>query len=349
MHKHKLLDEVFSIGGNHNLERYDELVASLLDYLKINGADSQICDALSILEASRIESEQNDFESGYEVTAPIFKRLTHVDAWDFYDIKILATVIDYAETFEQMHMLVQVALEKLEKYSDEKKYISTKVCIHTNALRRLVRARYYDLEDMSNRDDLKTLEDTFMSYYDTIMALCEVEDFPIHKMVVPLRKGIFFNDADQIAEGFAALKYAHEDEVYRLLEDEVEEFLERSQYYLSHKQRNAIIGRNIQRERAICRMSVETLAEILGFPPHIVRLVEGGQISASNISILRMAKAFNVSNDVFYEGISVNEVSVARTKKRQKIEKLDSIAKKLSVQEIEHLTMVAESLIKMKN
>jgi len=346
--KYKLIDELFSVGGNHDLEKSRLVEAKLLEYLNTYGDDAQICDALSILEISANESEKNDLDLSRELAESIFIRLSRADVWDFYDIKILATVVGYAETYQQMCKLIDKALKKLEEHRHEAKYGSTKLCIYMNALHRLSRAKFFDIEDLNDTKWLKKLEKVFVSYFDAIMAICEGDDFALHKTIAEVRKGIFFEKYEPVKEGLTSLTKAGHVEICRMLDDEFQEFSYFSTFRMNKKQYNAIVGANVKEERKARKIPVAVFAEMLGVTPYIIHMVEAGYRSVDVIRIRKIAKALNVCVDTLFVGIDRSVVIRAKSEKKLMMDKIEVMLKKLPNEDIAHLVRMTESLLESR-
>ena len=346
MSKHKLLDEVFAVGGNHDLKKLKAAEIKLVDYIRENGNDPQINDALRMLKMFADENEHNDYEQSAETVAPVYERLSHADEWDFYDIRIFGAVIGYEETYEKSLELAEYALKKLEKYSDKKQYPNIKLSIHMNILLRFLRARYFDLDDMNDTRALEKLESSFIEHFDAAMTILENDGSPVWKAIITARKGIFFRDNKLMGESFSVLENAKEPEAYRLLQAEASEYEFYSGLTISRKQFNAIVGRNIRRERIRCKLSIDDVAVILDMTPAAVGLMERGDRGQTSFNLRKLAEVFGISTDVLFSEGSGPGASSHRERVAQ-IHKFAAFAKGLTNEELEHLVAVAESLAKL--
>jgi len=348
--KYELLDKVFAIGSNFGsdiLKKVTEAEAELLGYLEENGDDPQVNDVLGVLKIFADESMYNDFEMGRETAAPILDRLLHVDEWDFYDIRVMVAVFAYAGTYEQVDKCAKDVLYRLEKHLYEKYYTTVKISIHMNILYRLLRARYFDLENMDDRAELKKIEDMFLTHFDSVMAICENDDFIVYRTVATMRKGILFEDSKLMQEGFRTLKKLKQHELCRMLEGEAKEYERYSGYNVSRRHFNVMVGHNIREQRKACKLSIDDVAKILDMSIAAVGLMERGDRGQTSYNLAKLAKAFGITADVFFEDVGVLGSSADRRKGAQ-LHKLEAIADSLSEGELEHIILIAESLAKLK-
>jgi len=351
--KHQLLDEAFAIGsnfGNDSLRKIRKIENKLADYLKESGSDPQINDVLCVLKIFADENEHSDFEASQETATPIFDRLLHTDLWDFYDIRIMVTVFDYVGTYEQVSDCAKEILQRLEEYSYKECYTTIKISVHMNILFRLLRARYFDLEDMDDPAELKKIEDIFLAHFDSIMDICKDGSFPVYKIVATIRKGILFKDSKLMEEGFKALKKLNQHEAYRVFEDEAKEFERYSGYDVSRRRFNVMVGHNIRRERISCGLTIDDVAKILDMSIAALGLMERGDRGQTSYNLARLADAFGVSVGVFYNDVGdVPGATSVNRRKNAQIHKLEALAEGLSESELEHIVLITENLAKLRS
>jgi len=77
--KHKLLDELFTLSGNHEIDKIESMKTKLSQYIEANGDDVQIRDGLRMLEAHLVENKSNDLNISREIVSPMFDRLANAD------------------------------------------------------------------------------------------------------------------------------------------------------------------------------------------------------------------------------------------------------------------------------
>jgi len=342
------MDNAFAIDGNHEPGKKKAAEYGLIEYIKENGNDPQINDTLRVLRIFDDERLNNDFEACCEMAAPIFDRLSSANEWDFYDIRILAGVVDYADTYEKANVMAKAALEKLEEYANEERYAIIKLSIHMNILLRLLRARYYDLDNISDPKAFKTLELMFELHFDAVMFVSEDGDFPMQKAAAVVRKGIFYRDNKLAGEGFSVLESLKEYEAHKMLQDEATEYEFYSGLTISRSQFNSMVGRNIRRERNTCKLSIDDIAVILDMTPAAVGLMERGDRGQTSFNLCKLAEVFGITADVFFKDTESGPTPSKLRLKKAHIHKFVAYANRLSEDEMELVTMVAKNLSELK-
>jgi len=331
---------MFAIGGNHNPEESNLIEAKLLNYIEVNGDDPQVNDCLRILKIFREESEFNDYEGSCAIASPIFERLNSADKWDFYDIRILSATVDYAGTFEQVYQLAEKALNELEKYPHEECYTVVKLSIRMNTIVRLLKTKYFDMDDLAPSDEL---ENVFSIYANAVIDIIEKGKFPIHKGALLIRKGLFYQDNQLINKGFALLEEIGASEVYRMMEADASEYNFFLGIKMSKRQFNKIVGENIRKKRISLRMTLEDLAKALDVTTAAVGLVERGERGATSYNLYKLSNLFDMPVDAFYHSIDVASPSIPERRKAQ-FQKLDALAANLTESELDYLIIMAKRL-----
>jgi transcriptional regulator with XRE-family HTH domain len=342
--KYQLLDEVFEIGGNYKPEENKLAEARLSDYLKTNGNDPQISDALLMLKVFTKENESNDFEASREIAAPIFDRLTAADKWDFYDIRIFAAVVDYASTYEQTYFLAHDALKRLEEYSYEERYAVIKLSIHMNTSFRLIRAKYYDTDGLDASDKLDSM---FSSHINAALSICEEGNFPMHKGVNMIRKGLYYQDHSLAKKGFNVLEKAGEHEAYEILKNEVSEYKFFIDLKMSKKQFNTIVGGNLREERNARELTMSDLAKALGVSVGSIGLIERGERSLTSYNMHLISEAFGITTDALFQGIK-DAIPPTPDFRKTQLQKLDVHTKGLTEGELGYVIHMVKKLHELR-
>jgi len=340
--KQRLLEEVFDLGGNFKKEKSKALKSKLISYLRNEGYDPQISDALAILEIDIIEGEQNDFEVSQELAAPTLERLADTDTWDIFDFRIFAAVVDYADTHEQAHLLAEEALQKLEAYAHEGLYVAIKLCIHVNVIYRLLKAKYFDELDLTSSDKLAKL---FSKHFDAVMDICEVKHFPLHKAIVQIRKGLFYKDYALANEGFLYLEASGEEEAYKGMQEEAREYqLYVDELKASKKEFDFVVGKNIRKLRHSRQMTIEDLAVVLDRTENAIGLIERGERGTTSYNVCKLAAFFNVPVSVFYNESTV--VPPVSDYKDAQIQKLVGFTKLLPEDALDSVIQIVKTMLK---
>ena len=349
MLKNKILDELFSLNGNHYIDKIKEIKDELSDYLVANSDDVQIRDGLRMLEAFSAENINNDSDTSRELVAPIFERLAHADKWDIYDIKLISSVLGGASTADQAHTFAQKALSELEEYSDERGHTNIKLSIYMNTQYRLLRAKYFDSDNLIPSDELTK---RFHTYYRAIIDMCEGSrgKLDVYKFVAFIRRGFFYAEEEMQRQGFSLLEecIGDTDEIYRMMEADAEEFKTFTELNLSRQQVEKIISKNIKRKRLEVGYTIHDLAALSGLAESLIEMLESGNTvlsSLSSFSTYKLSKALEVPVDAFYEGLGTNFAHNAKSIKRKaQLKRLEMLAGDLTTKELEYIVAMAEAL-----
>ena len=341
--KYQLLEEIFSMGGNHRPEKIEMIKAKLQSYAEDYRYSLQIRDALIVLKTFDIENRYNDFETCCMLSVPVFERLEQTTKWDFYDIRILTYVIDYAETYMQAHSLALKALNKLKDYSYEKQYKRIRLGILLNMTFRLLRENFSKKQNHGSKDQLAEM---FSEYTDLVMELSDETDI-IPKATVLVRRGIFYGNFSIANKGFELLKENNEHEVYKLLRDEARDY--KLNIYINKeekKQFDVFVGENIRSIRIKHNMTISDLAKILRMQQELMSMIELGQKSASTYMLFKLSTALDEPVENFFNG---TEMMLPDSDNRKAlIEKLIISVKNLQEDRIECIIDIVKSLSKSK-
>jgi DNA-binding XRE family transcriptional regulator len=302
--KHILLNELFIL-NNNDAAKIELVRGRFSDYLKVHGDDKQIQDALQIIEIWTSEAQDNDFVTSCDLADPIFRSLLkNEDSWDFYDIRILASILDYIGTYERSHELAVKLLGKLEGYSREERHLNIKLAIYANITLRLLRGKYFESDNLAPPEQLEVWFDKYM---DEGLKLCDLINAQFQKAVFHIRKGLFHQDDDLISRGFYRLKELGEDEVFRMLKADAEEYDFFEGIKMSKNQADKIIGGNIRRIRNEAGMTMKELAEKIGVTVPYISCIENGIRVPKGFGgheINQVAVVLGVSYDDIFAGIN---------------------------------------------
>ena len=343
MLKYELLEEAFYITTNDNSEEIETIQNKLSDYLKSNGSDPQIEDAIRALDTFLIEAKNSDFEKCCEIAKPIFVRLSNPDDWDFYDIRILNRVVDYAGTYKQVYELAENLLTKLEKYSHEERYKTIKVWILLNTMLRMLRAKYFEMDDLIVSEELDKI---FSHCFDIFMKISNEPEFNFHREVARIRRGLFYRDDEMTNEGFVRLRAMGNKAFYKILENYSEEyhgFLTEAQK--RKKQLALTIGRNIHKKRKEMGLTARDLARVIDITPPYMGQIEAGDRTPSPINLSKLCDFFGVTPNYFY-GIYDKEDDKADSDdpKSKQMTLLNGYAQNFSLEQLEFLVRIAKDM-----
>ncbi|MCL2854856.1 MAG: helix-turn-helix transcriptional regulator [Defluviitaleaceae bacterium] len=338
MDKYKLLDEALSTNFNDDKEVLESVKNRLQDYLKKEGNDVQIENTLCVIQSFLLESERNDFEACRQVTSPVFERSQNPEKWDFYDLRILGRIVDYAGTYRQTYELSENILEKLENYSHEERYNKVKIAVYMNTMSRMLRAKYLEADNLAACEEL---EENFSEYFDAIMEISEkCSEFAPHRAATIIRKGVFHRNESLKNEGFSELKRMGEHGVYRLLEETVSEYAFLQKRNVSKKQLAKTIGVNLRKLRKEHKMTLSGLGKAVELSLPYVGMLERGERSPSAYALGKICNFFGVEVSYFYGN---GEAAGVSNEKDAQLSLLNGYAQKLSVQQVKFLVDMAKN------
>ena len=234
MDKHDLLNEFFTLKGNYEIKKVDDIYKKLSRYIEEVEDDPQVKDIICIIHMWSCESSimgSNKHRSTiYEIITLLIDRLADKNTWDLYDTGTLAHMLAYAKTYKQTLKLAKRALLELEDFVDDySKYcVVIKLVVHINVLLRLLRAKFAEVKDAHEMDKLKEM---FVFHYEAALELCssDKKSFAISLEIITMRLKIFLAENDAIASAYSLPASIKIPELHRLFENEISgyEFLAR--------------------------------------------------------------------------------------------------------------------------
>jgi len=334
---------MFAMGGNQDIEKSNIVKGKMLYYLEVNGSDPQVEDGIRVLDAFSAEFHRSGLEVSSEISAPIFDRLSATEEWDFYDIRLLTAVVGYNESYEKTYEFAEKALKKLEKHSNEERYAIIKLSIHMNVVNRLLRAKYYDVDNLTPTNEL---EEWFSQYATATMAICDDGGFSIHKGALMVRSGLFHQDDKSVEKGLKLLEKIGADEVYRMMENDISEYNFLIGLKMSKRQFNRIIGSNIRKKRIEFGLTMEVLSKSMELSNAALGFMERGERGTTSFNLYKLADIFGVPMEYFYAG--VNETTSLPSQREIRFKKLDGFTKHLTDSELDFLIQMAKRLPKAR-
>jgi len=329
--------------GNLNLDKVKEMKDKLSQYLLDYGDDDmQIKNTLLVLDTFVDEAVNDNYETAKNIAEPILKSLSNANKLDFYDIRILATVVDYAGSTDKTYKLAERLLKALERYSGEERYLHIKRAIHMNVLVRLQRAKakYFDSDDLISP---KELERRFNKHFDAIMEICDIGKFPIHKAIAIIRKGLFYESNKITNKGFEELEKTGQEEVYEMMRRHAENFAFFVGTHLSRFKHAKILGANVRKRRKEMLLTHKKMAEALGISVAYVGLIERGERTPSVPLLQRICDLLNISVNYLHEGVAEAKGGGYSDRRKDQLNLLDTYVQQLTNDQVDFvITMVKE-------
>jgi len=374
--KDEVLQLFFDVRDNWDYDKIREAKEELEAFIEAYGEFEpniyQVKEALNALTIWQIErypgyilSNSSKFEKCYKLADVTYKRLSKKEEWELFDFRLLLRIIGYRKTFQECHLYLNDALEKLESYSDREEYIGIKIGFHMNILPRLLRGKYFDLswinreaieeqEPGKSKEIEKEIEDIFLIHCNKVIELCEQGNFKIFKAFATVRKGILLEDNKLMGEGFSVLEKAGEHELCKVCQDEIDEYgLFYTGLTTSTRQFNAVVGSNIKKIRKASNMTMDEVAKVLGIKSEEVKEMELGGKTISFFDLVKLSETFKVSFTAFLDKINIQnhhdpdyEFNFEGFSERiHKVQQFTQFAEKLSPKELSFATEMMNNLM----
>ena len=343
MQKYRLLKSLFKLGISYNESHNDNVRKELLNYLEVNGSDCHIEDGLRILDTWREENSTNDFDACCRIAEPIFDRLLSGDVtWEYFDIRILAAVIDYAGTCVEVCNLAEKILVKLEDHSHEERYPFIKLAVYMNSSLRLLRGKYFESENLIPSEELEKL---FSDCIEKALSAWEEMGLEVQKALMQVRKGLFYRKSDLVNHGLYRLKELGEHELYRMTEADAEEYEYEffKSIQISKFQFSRIVGANIRKKRKELGFTIAQVSEITDIGPSHLSIIEIGQKPATSYDLFKLGELFGVSTDWFFQGIENKRVLT--DDRTEHLMALKELSDSFSKEQVEHLLRLAQGMV----
>ncbi|MCL2399598.1 MAG: hypothetical protein FWC91_07655 [Defluviitaleaceae bacterium] len=320
MERTTLLDKFFQIGGNHELDKFDEIEIELRNYLKNNGADDQVRDALSIIKASRLDFKLKDFESCRLIATPVIERLSYADKWDFVDLRLLTGTIQYADSYKQFIMLVEEAFRELENHSHEEPYMRLKTSMCLNIMVRLIKAKHFGTDQIEPSDNL---DGNFNKYLNIAITACNAckeagsETYAlIYHWAISIYRGIFHKDYSLVDDGLAFFRKHDNAALYKMMSDDVNEYKSHMKFDLAESIFNDIFAYNVKRERINRNYDMYEVSSALGITSYAYELIESGEKGPTSFNVFKLSEFYDVPISTFLQGIKPGSSSDASGENR---------------------------------
>jgi len=340
-----LLEEFFAFQDTMDAAKILRLKKKIQKFLRSTyDNNTQLLDAVRILDLWVDNLEYNDFEYSYRIASPIAERLACMKTLDLCDIMLSIQVVGYRKDYNEVHEFAQKILAALEDYKSDKRYRGIKIVTYMNVLLRLLRVKYFELDSSENTAELAELTALFMKYVHLVLELCgDQESLWLYKTMALLRKAIFEKDYEEIDAKLVFIREKGNAALCRVIIEEVNGFSSFAGGNITKTQLNLQVGANIRKIRRARYMSLETLGEGVGISYASLQAIEQGNISLTVFNLHKLAQFFEMSTDEILYGKNdakdKDEVS-------GEIKELLAYTQRLSKTEIDVLNNVAKQMSK---
>lgn len=232
-----ITNELFAIGGNHNIPKLIAVRNKLLEFIKINEyflteggeLDENFIiakDTIRLIDASNIYANTNNSRDAYHQMKPFFERVKRdFTELNYYDIELIVCSIEYTKSAEEAHEIATKALKKLVDFRDSRNTNMLEGALAVNVCACLLRAKY------SNYDSEIDLTETFDTWFSRLERLVEKAkrlEYPF--LLTQVRQAIFYKNQEQINACYEQLKASCDEDIISLISNEIEFYINAESY-----------------------------------------------------------------------------------------------------------------------
>lgn len=291
-----IFEGFFALPGNRNNKMTNELFKKIDEYLMEYSSDTQMRDLRKITRAYNMSIKFKDFERPNDIIESIFNRLLKKDlVWDLYDIRILASIINYHKDYNNALILSNRIIKELEAYSDHKDYNHIRFTLHLNILPLLYYAKYENKhhENISNKIDKHFKHQ--INQLEEISKLTYTPNNGTDPMIL-VRKGIYYEDPEMTQKGLYLLRKVNLTE-YNALKTEIREIESfRTLGYNSSILRRRI-GNKVRDMRIKSGMTIPQLSKETQLESRFLVAVEQGNEILKEAIKQTLVNVFSCSHD----------------------------------------------------
>ncbi|MCL2611497.1 MAG: winged helix-turn-helix domain-containing protein [Defluviitaleaceae bacterium] len=351
--KHKLLDELFKLGGNYkSSSEIKALEKKFNEYLEKEGEDDQIFYAQRLLKAYVEETTFNGFEEACKLVAPIIASLTHKPyiKWDLYDIRFSQNVVIWTESFEEALKLIKKTLLALKKYLEHDLYNKLECHIYMNLTERLMKADFYEVDAGVEPERSKALEEVFRDHSDTVLILCDNikdEKAEAYKIMTHIRRAMVLHRDFKAADAYLMdLKNTGPKDLYNAMKRSVAIYSANEKHLMTKRQFITIVGRNLRDRRLFLKQSPEEAGERNGYSESQLNAIErGDSADLSAYKLFQLANNYGMTIEETLNGIKEKEFS---NKREEALEALKVATLQLDENVIYALASMANEFLKQE-
>jgi len=150
-----IVNDFFATGGNHDLDKSMEIRQKLIDFLREEDIllgcqnDENVIlsrDIISLITAEGIYAETTNGMDGYHYMKSFLQRImsTSTDNWNYYDLRILVSSMQYTESVEQAIELASKIENRIIKFKMVRSTDNLEGVLACNMCSRLLSAKYID-------------------------------------------------------------------------------------------------------------------------------------------------------------------------------------------------------------
>ena len=286
----------FMMFKSEDKENLGELIKGLETYISDSKYDAQLDLILHGFKILEVEYKANNFDDCCKVSAPIFELLKTMD-WGWLELQVLSCAIGNIQNYKNGVELMEKAFGILDKdFAGHKSYEVTKFRYNINFSLRLLRAKYYD------NPDPEEIQAEFDQCINAALAACEKLRFGTFKLVLLVRKALFYGEADDVVAHVHELEKTRDKVWIATTKDEVVEYFQALGDNLNNDLKNLAIGHQIRKRRKELGLKVKDLAVAVGTATSVVYEFESGARGVSNTRLCSVAQTLKAELAYFFGG-----------------------------------------------
>ena len=223
----EMLKQIFESGGNHDPFKLSEIREKLIDFLKAEKEKSLLSyenneniviaiDAVRFIDANYIFAKtSNRIEASIPVK-PLFDRLIQLDDWNYYELKFLIGLINFAPNAEQAVRFAAKAEKAIMNFQIADNTDVSKGALACNVCSRLLYAKYFD-------DDVKDeLTQEFSTWFCKLEQLAKLNnELEVLFLATRIRQAIFNNDFQEVDELFKRVVANSDEKIVKVVKSEI--------------------------------------------------------------------------------------------------------------------------------
>jgi len=221
----ELLEELFSIGGNHDIKKKVEIRQKIIDFMTADNLFLKNDDDnfIMIKDTIRFIDAQNEFaittnrDGASAHIKCFFDRISKMqpEQWNYYELKLLVSSLFLIEKIDQAFKLGDNALIAIQQFEDINKVDVFKSSVACNICCRILYAKYFD--------NVKTnLSDQFERWFEKLEVLAKEDNhIALDYLVTQIRKAVFYQKRDEIRELLEELETKHNKKIFDVVFKEV--------------------------------------------------------------------------------------------------------------------------------
>ncbi|MCL1925152.1 MAG: helix-turn-helix domain-containing protein [Defluviitaleaceae bacterium] len=261
----------------------------------------RLLDILRIFEIYRKNYERVDLKNLYLIADPIIQRLNYLNfkKWDNYDIRIAGLVVSYTATFEEANEFANNAFEAIKLHKDKEAVNKSNYNIHSNILIRFLQSKFFDVDDIENKERYKNLERLFKHHSQEALKICDIEGEKSYKykLMILIRIALWNKNSDEVTKNLALIKDTKDRQLHKTMREEVAICSDHPDFELNEEQNSIFIGDNITKRREKLGISIGEFMDLLDYTDSYVYGIERGEINIPTSTLIKISKILSISLD----------------------------------------------------